>query len=323
MIKVVVLLPRQEDMFFENFESHLRKIHLPLVAALPGLRRLVINRVLPGPDGSPGYDALMEEWFDDLATMATAFSSPAGQAVMADAPHFLDMRRIQFFVVSEGGIVAPRVTDLALPVADGGLHPSHNGSPSIKDLLDQYGSDKGRLFGGLYDALLQPIRHQIQCLLEIGIGTLMPHAPSSMVGEGSNRYQPGASLRAWRDFLPNAHIHGMDVAPDTQFADEHRITTHLGDSTDPEQAASVLVKLTNPPDIIIDDGLHTIGAQVWTLKNLLPALRAGGLYVVEDGTRLSVQDIIKAVQAIHPGCHTFQVGLVDSDTAAVVIRKPA
>ena len=35
-------------------------------------------------------------------------------------------------------------------------------------------------------------------------------------------------------------------------------------------------------DVIVDDGLHTAGAQQATLVNLWPTLRAGGLYFIED-----------------------------------------
>ena len=49
MIKVVVLLPRRNDVSREDFQRYLRETHLPLVARIPGMRRLVINWVLPDP----------------------------------------------------------------------------------------------------------------------------------------------------------------------------------------------------------------------------------------------------------------------------------
>src|SRR5215213_5963203 len=48
------------------------------------------------PNGPPpAYDAVAEDWFDDLAAMGAAFASPESQAVLADAPNFLDMSRLQ------------------------------------------------------------------------------------------------------------------------------------------------------------------------------------------------------------------------------------
>lgn len=102
MVKVIVLLSRREGMTPEEFARHLHEQHRPLVVALPGLRRLIFNQVLPNPeDPPPGYDAVAEDWFDDAAAMAAALASPQGQAVLADAQQFLDMNRVQFLVVQE------------------------------------------------------------------------------------------------------------------------------------------------------------------------------------------------------------------------------
>jgi uncharacterized protein (TIGR02118 family) len=66
MLKVIVLLRRREGLSREEFERYWRERHLPLVARIPGLRRLVLNRVLPDPGGSPpSFDAVVEDWFDD------------------------------------------------------------------------------------------------------------------------------------------------------------------------------------------------------------------------------------------------------------------
>ena len=85
MVKVIVLLPRRADMSREDFQQHLRETQLPLVTRLPGLRRLVVNWVLPDPnEPPPAYDAVAEDWFDDPAAMCAALASPEWQAVAAD-----------------------------------------------------------------------------------------------------------------------------------------------------------------------------------------------------------------------------------------------
>ena len=125
------------------------------------------------------------------------------------------------------------------------------------------------------------------CLLEVGIGTMIPGAPSSMKGYMPDSYQPGASLLAWRDFFPTGQIHGMDVAPDCMLS-EPRITTHLCDSTCP---ASVLAWTQANPDlsfdVIIDDGSHLPEHQLATLRHLFPLLKPGGYYVIEDIAEVS------------------------------------
>lgn len=102
MVKALILIGRQEGTAPEAFTRHFDDTHRSLVANLPGLRRFVINRVLPDPNGPPpAYDLVAEDWFDDPAAMAAAFASPEGQAVLADAPNFLDLSRLQILVVAE------------------------------------------------------------------------------------------------------------------------------------------------------------------------------------------------------------------------------
>lgn len=102
MLKVFVLLRRREGMSREEFERYWRERHLPLVAKIPGLRRLVLNRVLPDPNGSPpAFDAVVEDWFDDRQALSAASASPEWEAVVADAPNLLDMARFQILVLEE------------------------------------------------------------------------------------------------------------------------------------------------------------------------------------------------------------------------------
>ena len=116
MIKVVVLVARQDGLSPEEFKRHYREQHLPLLTNLPGIRRLVINHVLPDPNAPPLFDAVAEDWFDDLAAMGAAFETPAGQAVFADAASFLDMARLQILLVEEEEVPLP----LGVPAAPAG-----------------------------------------------------------------------------------------------------------------------------------------------------------------------------------------------------------
>jgi uncharacterized protein (TIGR02118 family) len=83
----------------DDFERYMRETHLPLVVRVPGLRRLVLNWVLPDPNSpGPAYDAVAEDWFDDAHAMGTAFASPEGKAVVEDSPNFLDMDSFRLIV---------------------------------------------------------------------------------------------------------------------------------------------------------------------------------------------------------------------------------
>ena len=152
----------------------------------------------------------------------------------------------------------------------------------LGDIFKHYGTDKEiNGYTPYYERIFETMRHQKICLGEIGIGTLIPGAPSSMVGYGEPHYQQGASLKSWRDYFdhPETEIHGFDIQQDTQFTGEPKITTHLLNSTD---SAAVTVAQLPQFDILIDDGAHYDQCQLATVQNLWSTVKSGGIYVVED-----------------------------------------
>jgi len=100
MVKLLVFLHRRDDLSQEAFDRYYQDTHLPLVKRLPGLRRVVVNRVLPDPT-MPAWDLVVEDHFDSPEAMQAALASPEGQAVVADAPNLFDMEKIQFLAVQE------------------------------------------------------------------------------------------------------------------------------------------------------------------------------------------------------------------------------
>lgn len=157
-------------------------------------------------------------------------------------------------------------------------------SVDLCDLFNKYGTSKDRSgYGPIYHTLFSKIRDESITILEIGIGTLIPDVPSSMVGFGLEGYKPGGSLRVWRDFFINARVIGIDIQPDTQFTDEPRIETFICNSTKPEDVAELMKKLENIKfDIIIDDGSHQDMDQIATLRNFYSHLKDDGLYIIQD-----------------------------------------
>jgi SAM-dependent methyltransferase len=150
----------------------------------------------------------------------------------------------------------------------------------LKELCDRHGSDKATRhdYHLLYGPLLAE-RDSVTAVLEIGLGTNNPAVVSNMGIDG----KPGASLRAFREFLPHAQIFGADVDQDILFAEE-RISTFFVDQTDPRSFAG-LAEATQAIefDLIIDDGLHSPNANLATiLFGLGGRLKAGGSLVVED-----------------------------------------
>jgi glycosyltransferase involved in cell wall biosynthesis len=155
---------------------------------------------------------------------------------------------------------------------------------SLASIFCKWKTDKAvNGYADLYESLFRKSRLQIESVLEIGIGTMIPAAHSTMVGFALDGYKPGGSLRTWREFFPNATIYGIDVQADTQFHDEARIVTFLCDSTDKLQIDRFMQSIKHHKfDIIIDDGSHLLDSQLATFQNLFAHLKEGGTYVIED-----------------------------------------
>jgi uncharacterized protein (TIGR02118 family) len=105
MLKFMVVLYRRPDLSVERFKDHLRSVHGPLARKLPGLRRYVQNHVVNDVKREhPGWDAIVELYFDDRAAMEAAWASPEGAASDADLPAFADLSRSTWSVVEEATV---------------------------------------------------------------------------------------------------------------------------------------------------------------------------------------------------------------------------
>jgi hypothetical protein len=115
-------------------------------------------------------------------------------------------------------------------------------------------------------------------VLEVGIGTNNQELVSSMGWYG----RPGASLYAFKQYLQNAQIFGCDIDRNI-LTQADRIKTCYVDQLD----ASTFDGIVNifgkqKYDLIIDDGLHSIGANLNTLLFALDNLNDNGWIVIED-----------------------------------------
>lgn len=140
-------------------------------------------------------------------------------------------------------------------------------------LAKHYGTDKYPYYTPFYDALLKSRRETVRNVLEIGVGT--PGAMSHMPG-----YQPGASLRMWQDYFPNATILGLDVVPMPVLG--ARIDTEVVDQRNELVLYAAAASWSLRYDLILDDGSHGPQDQVNTARTLVPLLAPGGLYIIED-----------------------------------------
>ena len=151
-------------------------------------------------------------------------------------------------------------------------------SQTLGDLFAHYGSDKSTNhdYHIIYAHILgRPT--EISSVFEIGLGTNNIKVNSNM-GSGG---RPGASCRAFRDYLPNSTIYGADIDSEILFS-EDRIYTYFLDQTDSGSFEALNHKIPNDFDLMIDDGLHCINANLRSLNYFLSRLKKGGFAVIED-----------------------------------------
>lgn len=150
----------------------------------------------------------------------------------------------------------------------------------LGDLFTKYGSDKSvtHSYYRVYYHFLRDKRDQPLRIFEIGLGTNNIDVLSNMGTNG----KPGASLRAFRDFCPNATIVGADIDKRILFS-EDRIETVFIDQADPLTMNEAAQKFGNEKfDLIIDDGWHVPQANLNTIEWGLSLLNETGVLVVED-----------------------------------------
>ncbi|MBV8656459.1 MAG: class I SAM-dependent methyltransferase [Burkholderiales bacterium] len=94
--------------------------------------------------------------------------------------------------------------------------------------------------------------------------------------------QKGGSLRMMQEYLgKDARTIGVDIDPECAKLREVGREIYIGNQSD----TGFLEKLKQDCgefDIIVDDGGHTADQQITSFLSLFPALREGGIYLVED-----------------------------------------
>lgn len=158
---------------------------------------------------------------------------------------------------------------------------NNNFSNNLKSVLDRNGSDKANShnYNIVYAHILNilGINNNLN-ILEVGLGTNNPSLISSMGSGGI----PGASLYSWREYLPNSDIYGADIDKNILFQSSS-IKTSFVDQLDINTFTLMQNTFGNPKyDLIIDDGLHSIGANFNTLLFALDNVKTGGWIVIED-----------------------------------------
>lgn len=139
----------------------------------------------------------------------------------------------------------------------------------MSDLYHYFDENPGRLilkwghYFGVYERHFAAYRNKPVRLLEYGVFH-------------------GGSLQMWRHFFgPQAEIIGVDIDPRCADLAEPGIAIELGDQADPALHARLREKYGSF-DIVIDDGGHQMHQQIVTFREMYPAVKPGGVYLVED-----------------------------------------
>lgn len=207
------------------------------------------------------------------------------------------------------------------------------GRDLVTELCDKYGSDKGSMrdsghpypwlphtYADLYSRLFSHCRLKVRKVFECGLGTNNPSLASSMGVSG----KPGASLRVWRDYFPNAMVYGADIDRQILFAEE-RIKTYYIDQLDPRVIGDFWRQVGEKDfDFMLDDGLHTFEAGTCLFQHSIDRLAPDGIYVIED---VSVSDLLRYERYFRPSAYSvdyvtmYRPNADLADNNLVVVRR--
>jgi tetratricopeptide (TPR) repeat protein len=144
------------------------------------------------------------------------------------------------------------------------MDASESAVTTLDDLGILTGTDKNLFVNNYlkhYDLLFSPLRDAEFNLIEIGVYN-------------------GNSMKLWSRYFKNAHIIGVDINQSCKQYEVDRVRIEIGNVENPEFLLDLASRFT--PTVVIDDGSHRADHQIFTFERLFPALKPGGIYVVED-----------------------------------------
>jgi 2-polyprenyl-3-methyl-5-hydroxy-6-metoxy-1,4-benzoquinol methylase len=126
----------------------------------------------------------------------------------------------------------------------------------------------------IYGDLLRHYKDREINLLEIGV-------------------RQGGSLCMWSEYLPKAHIHGIDINLSTLEVtlDKNRITTYQFDAYNPDLVEKYFKDVKF--DVILDDGSHSVPDQKKMINIWSKYMKDDGILIIED-----IKDVTDAREII-------------------------
>ena len=88
-------------------------------------------------------------------------------------------------------------------------------------------------------------------------------------------------LNAWASVFPSANIYGADKK-ESQLFNSGKISTHVVDQEVAASFDALKAAFAVEFDVVLDDASHIYANTVTTFEALFPAVKAGGMYLIED-----------------------------------------
>ena len=204
-------------------------------------------------------------------------------------------------------------------------------------LCDKYQCDKGFLdinnrilhknfnphtYADFYDRIFYYRKNFVNKVFEFGIGSNNLNIPANM----GKKFIPGASLRVWRDYFPNAFIYGADIDKNVLFSEE-RIKTFYIDQLNIKLFGILFKEVDEDEfDIIIDDGLHSFEAITNTFEGSYGKLNKNGIYIIEDVDlcilkNLSIFFLKKNINFEIVSFHSNLINLLKDSNLIIIYKK--
>jgi uncharacterized protein (TIGR02118 family) len=107
-VKNVEFVTRERGLEVHDFQRYWQKIHGPLAAQIPMIRRYVQSHTRPSAyerGRTPAYDGVAITWFDDTPAMRASAATAQYARVRADEPRFLAPGNPPFIITTEHVII--------------------------------------------------------------------------------------------------------------------------------------------------------------------------------------------------------------------------
>ena len=188
----------------------------------------------------------------------------------------------------------------------------------LRHLLEVCGSDKSvrHDYHLIYGPFLSSIKNEPGLIVEIGLGTHNPTILSHM----DSRYKPLGGIRAFRDFLPNAHALGADIDREVLVSEE-RLDSYYLNQLKPStfsELQNAIRKHGGGVNFAVIDGLHRPVPDLNSVIALIPYLKVNGrLYVEDISKRFGLTLMWKALLRLLP--KNFRYVMTTHEHAQVIM----